>query len=176
MVATREGEEIWQNTSRGDVYVRVSAKKPGRPAGVKNVRVRGQGQLRINTTDRELFSEAVRNPKRNVFLNGTLKRLDEPTEAKPADPDHQADQALVDEELQALFERHGRAWQSDVRKLDERNCRRLKAMVEDPESQASQAQRSFLLKHLQDTYGNTHVPTHSKELQEEAGDGGVDLI
>lgn len=174
MVATREGEEIWLNTHAGPVYVRVSAPRAKRPNATALRRVEGGGRLRITTADRELYSESVVAARRDVFRNGVLKRLDTPTEDKPLDPEYQEDQALTDKEIAALLTKQGSPFQAAVRKLDERNVMRLKELVEAEDSPATQKQRSFVLKHVEENFKPQHTPAHSRELREEL-DGGGDL-
>lgn len=152
----REGEEIWETTTDGLVWVsvmddrgRVSEKSFGGKAGTK---------LRIKTTDRLVNEDAVYGP--SVFENGMLVRIDQAADQLP---ESMREQTFTTEELAAGFTKNGMAFRSFVDKLNELNTRRMRTMCEAVD--ASQSQLNYLDGVIREKYkieGDT--PTY-REMQ-----------
>lgn len=133
----REGEEIWETTTDGLVWVPIVDSR-GRE---KNVKVGGKqgSRLRISTEDRELAEERFIEVERSPFRNGLLSRIDSRKEsAEPVE----GDQGLTTEQLMAGFAKNGNAFQAFVNGLNELNQRRMLEMAGAVD--ASVAQQSFL--------------------------------
>jgi len=142
----REGEEIWETTTDGLVWVPVVDSR-GRQ---RDVSVGGKigSRLRIATEDRELAEERLQDPTSSAFRNGMLVRID--TRAGDhADPDFDQGQEIATEELVAAFAKSGNAFQAYVGKLNELNQRRMLEMADAVD--ASVAQATFL-KQVVDQY------------------------
>lgn len=153
----REGEEIWETTTAGHVWVNKTDDR-GRS---KTERVGGKegARLRIKTVDREIAQEE--GGERNAFDSGLLKRVD----ARAAEePETQSAQALTTEELVVGFSKSGNAFQAYVNALSEINVRRMDDMAEAVDASASQI--NYLKRHIKEKYrvgGDT--PTY-KEMAE----------
>lgn len=166
-VKARDGEEVWLNVNAGKIWYKVS--DPRVPGRSRTVSVKGGAQIRISTEDRELNSADIFDAQRDPFLNGALKRVDERAEAEPIEG-YQAEQALTEDELTGLLAKSGQAFQSAVKKLDERNVRKLAEIVEDEESGASVAQATFVRRYVAENYRGGGQTTSGKEiLAEQAG-------
>jgi hypothetical protein len=135
----REGEEIWETTTEGLVWVPIVDTR-GRE---KEVKVGGRvgSRLRIATEDRELAEERLTDPKSSAFRNGMLVRIDT-RKGDHADPDFDQGQEIATSELVAAFAKNGNAFQGYVNKLNELNQRRMLEMGEAVD--ASVAQMSYL--------------------------------
>lgn len=154
----REGEEIWETTTDGTVWVMTTDDR-GKD---KPVSVGGKvGQrLRIKSLDREICQDTVLDDASDPFTNGLLKRVDadQNTDERTA-----SQQALSTEELMAIFEKTGNAFQSSVRRLNELNVRRLREAADALDAKASQL--SFLDEHIATNYkGGGDTPTY-REMQ-----------
>ena len=153
----REGEEIWETTTPGHVWVRKTDDR-GR-AKLERVGGKEGARLRIKTVDREIAQEE--GGEQNAFESGLLKRVD----SRAADePETQASQALTTEELVIGFSKSGNAFQAYVNKLSEINVRRMYDMAEAVDATASQS--AYLKQYIKDNYrvgGDT--PTY-KEMAE----------
>lgn len=141
----REGEEIWATTTAGTIYY-VTTDSRGHE---KQRKVGGKegSRMRITTVDRELNQDAIDKTESDPWSNGLLKRLDQDQNDHEAT---QSTQAFETEELMAFFAKTGNAFQSQVRRLDERNVRRMRGMAEDVDASASQIQ--FLTDHIEEHY------------------------
>ena len=168
-VKARAGEEVWLNVNAGKVWYKIS--DPRVAGRSKVVAVKGGQTFRITTDDRELASSDIFDDKKDPFLNGVLKRIDERAETEPIEG-QAVEQALTNDELVALLAKNGQAFQSAVKKLDERNVRRLAAIVEDEESGASVAQATFVKNYVIEHYRAGGQTTTGREiLAEQAGPG-----
>lgn len=129
----REGEEIWETTTPGRVWVTTTDDR-GRE---KQISVGpGVGQrLRLKSTDREVAQDSVLDDASDPFTNGLLKRVDADQQL---DASTKSDQALDTDQLLALFAKKGNAFQAAVAKLNELNVRRLSEMAEAADASASQ--------------------------------------
>lgn len=141
----RDGEEIWETTTPGKVWVTVTDDR----GKEKSVRVGGApGQrLRIKSLDREVNQDAILGDDSDPFTNGLLKRVDADQQQ---DPMTASDQVLDTEQLMELFKKSGNAFQAAVKKLNELNFRRLHEMAEAADASASQI--AFLREHLTATF------------------------
>lgn len=141
----RDGEEIWETTTPGKVWVLVTDDR----GKEKSVRVGGApGQrLRIKSLDREINQDAILGDESDPFTNGLLKRIDADQQQ---DPQTASDQVIDTEALMDFFKSSGAAFQNKVRKLNELNFRRLYEMAEAADASASQI--AFLREHLAATF------------------------
>lgn len=138
----REGEEIWETTTDGTVWVtmtdergKVQQKSFGGKAGTR---------MRIKTIDRLANEDAVYGE--SIFDNGLLIRIDAEAER---DPD-KAQNAMSTEELVAGFSKSGAAFRAFVDRLNELNTRRMRSMCEIQD--ASQSQLAYLDKVIKERY------------------------
>lgn len=159
-VKAREGEEVWEITTPGRVWLTVTDDR-GRS---KSVSVGGTGKpgarIRISTLDREMMQDSLVEDRSDPFVNGMLKRVDGD---QNSDERTASDQALTSEELAELFEKKGNAFQSAVKKLNELNVRRLREMAEPLDAAASQI--AFLDSHIEEHYrAGGDTPTY-RELK-----------
>lgn len=139
---TRPGEEVWELTVSGTVWVEVTNDR-GKPTPL---RVGGKpgARLRISTEDRVIVQERVVDPEADPFTNGMLVRIDadQQADSKTASVD-----ALTTEDLMKIFSKSGRAFQSAVDKLGQLSVRRMTEMAEDVDATASQI--SYLKEQLE---------------------------
>lgn len=159
----REGEEIWETTTAGTVWVRTTDDR----GKEKDISVGGKpgARLRIKSYDREVCQDAILTDGADPFTNGLLKRVDADQQD---DPMTASDQVLTTDELMGVFKKSGNAFQSAVRKLNELNVRRLQEMAEALDATASQM--SFLNEHIEENYrqhGDT--PTYRELKGDPAG-------
>lgn len=141
-VKPREGEEVWELTVPGRVWVKVTKyTRSGHPiTEVASWGPKKQGQqFRITTTDRELNQENVADPQHDIFRNGMLVRVDAP---QNDDEMTASEDAVSTEDLLTIFEKNGNAFQSAVKKLGETPIRRLREMADAVD--ASNAQVRYL--------------------------------
>lgn len=133
---TREGEEVWETTTPGTVWVPVVDTR-GRE---KEVKVGGKvgARLRLQTEDRILAEERLLNPENSPFRNGLLVRIDA-RRGDHADPDLDQGQEISTEELMAAFAKSGNAFHAFVDKLNEINVRRMHEMSEAVDASVAQA-------------------------------------
>ena len=144
-VKAREGEEVWETTVAGRIWVKVTDDR-GRTKDV-SVGPKAGSRLRIKTDDREVIQDAILEDKSDPFTNGLLKRVDAD---QNENPDTASEQAFTTEELAGFFEKTGNAFQAAVKKLNETNVRRLREMAEALDAKASQI--SFLDEHIEAHY------------------------
>lgn len=142
---TREGEELWETTTDGLLYYLVTDTR-GREKE-KSVGGKAGTRLKISTVDREMNQDAIQDERSDPWHNGFLRRVDAD---QNLDERTATDQALSTEELMAVFAKSGNAFQAAVRKLNERNVRRLREMVELVD--ASQSQQAFIEAHITENY------------------------
>lgn len=157
-VKARPGEEIWETTTEGTVWVATTDDR-GR---TKDVSVGGKvgARLRIKTEDREIVQDAILEDGSDPFTNGLLRRVDAD---QNADERTRSDQALTTEDLMAIYDKKGNAFQAAVKKLNEFNVRRLREVAEGLDATASQI--SFLDTYLEENYrGGGDTPTY-RELK-----------
>lgn len=156
--------EIWETTTRGGVWIIQIVDKHGTQ---KPKRIKGKPgyRVRITQADREASGMKFSEPKDDPFLNGTLKRVDAPVETvKEEIPDYDAEQALSDADLLVLFASSGNAFQSKVKKLNERNARRLLAIGEENAEAVTTAQREFLDTYIVETYRPGGAPKEPEQI------------
>lgn len=158
-VKAREGEEVWVNTLGGRLWYTVTDAK----GKERTVHARPDQQFRISTDDRELNSSNHADPKNDPFLNGRAKRVDERAEEELPE-EYDAEQALTDKDLLLLLAKNGMAFQSAVKKLDERNARRLKALVEADDTTATVPQLNFVTQWVADQFRHGGQTSTGKEL------------
>lgn len=129
----REGEEIWEITVPGAVWVEVTNDR-GKAVPLK-VGGRPGARLRISSEDRQLAQERIVDRQFDPFVNGMLTRVDADQQL---DEDTRSDDALTTEDLMKLFAKNGRAFQAAVDKLGEVTVRRMYEMAEDVDATTSQ--------------------------------------
>ncbi len=161
---TREGEEIWEITVPGTVWVEVTNDR-GKPIPLK-VGGRPGARLRISTEDRIITQERIVDRELDPFVNGMLTRLDadQQLDEKTASPD-----ALTTEDLLAIFAKNGKAFQNAVDKLNQTSVRRMKEMAESVDATASQM--NYLNEQLEARWplgGDTKTYRELKGLNETA--------
>jgi hypothetical protein len=135
-VRAAEGQEIWSLTTGGRVWVASVDSKGNEKA--KSVHGRGS-RLRISTEDRELAQERTRDPKNDVFTNGTLVRIDADQNEieETASPS-----ALTDEQLLALLDKkQPAAFKKALDDLSEVAYRRMRTLVKDNEDVTASQQK-----------------------------------
>lgn len=161
----RDGEEIWETTTPGRVWVMTTDDR-GKDKPI-SVGPKTGSRLRIKSTDREIVQDSILNDGSDPFTNGLLKRVDAD---QNEDPMTASDQALSTEELTAIFESTGNAFQSKVKKLNELNARRLREVAEAVDAKASQI--AFLDEHIEANFkqqGDTPTWRELKGLGEVTG-------
>lgn len=133
---TRAGEEVWETTVLGMVWLKVG---DGR-GGEKDVSVGGTvGQrLRIKTEDRIINQEVCINRDQDPFTNGTLVRVDadQMEDPRTASPD-----ALSVEAMQEIFNLGPAEFSERIDTLGELSLRRMKDMAEGVDATASQIRK-----------------------------------
>lgn len=160
----RDGEEIWETTTEGKVWVTTTDDR----GKEKAVSVGGKpgARLRIKSLDREVMQDAILQDGSDPFTNGLLKRIDADQQD---DPQTASDQVLTTEQLMELFGKTGNAFQAGVRKLNELNVRRLREMAESLDAKASQI--AFLDEHIETEFrqhGDTPTYRELKGIGETA--------
>jgi predicted type IV restriction endonuclease len=145
MLRARSGEEIWETTTAGRVWVTTTDHR----GHERDVSVGGKigARLRITTVDREINQDRVLEELSDPFRNGLLRRLDADQNVEERTT---TDQALTTDDLVTVFAKHGSAFQAAVRNLNERNVRRLREMAEAVDATTSQV--TFLDQHLEAKY------------------------
>jgi len=137
--------ETWEKTIPGGAWIltvdHVGNERPKRIKGPSGTR------FRVHPREREAASIKFAFPEQDPFRNGIFKPVSlAPEEVKERVPEHDAEQALSNDELIALFAKNGNAFQAAVKKLNEVNVRRLNDLAEGEDNQeiVSTAQKSFL--------------------------------
>lgn len=168
------GEEVWQNVMAGRFNYFLTDKNGKR----QYKHVLGGGTFRLTEDDRELISDDIINPKNDPFTNGRLKRVDsnirteetpeEEAEGKTELPEgYNPELAQSREDLAALFAKSGMAFQSAVKKLDERNARALKALSEDEGREVTVAQSKFLNDYIAENFRRGGPTSSGQEILDE---------
>ena len=143
--------ETWQTTTAGGVWIfQVDHRGVEKPR-----RIKGKAGFRFRCTaaDREASGARFYDPKDDPFLNGTFVRVGMEPEAVAEElPGYDVEQALTDPDLIKVFASSGNAFQAKVRKLNERNVRRLAALAEDNPDLVSSAQEKFLEQYIIENY------------------------
>lgn len=136
---------MWETTTDGVLWFMTTDsrghEKPKKVGGKAGTR------FRVTTVDREITQDLIVNPANDPWANGFLKRIDAD---QNGDERTATDQALSTEELMIVFGKSGNAFQSAVRRLNERNVRRLREMCDAVD--ATQSQVGFLDKHIEENY------------------------
>lgn len=149
-VKAREGEEVWELTVPGRVWVKVTKfTRTGHPvteAVSWGPKKQGQ-QFRISTSDREMNQESVQDPQNDIFRNGMLVRVDAD---QNEDEDTASEDAVSTEDLLSIFNKNGNAFQSAVRKLGELPIRRMREIADAVD--ATNAQVRFLDELIEERY------------------------
>ncbi len=158
-VTARAGEEVWELTTGGAVWVKVLDSK-----GVERDKsVKGRGsRLRLSTADRQIAQERIRKAKNDPFTNGTLILLagDEEAREETASPS-----ALTDEELLGLLAKKQSApFKKSLEELSEVAYRRLRALLKDNDDVTALQQKA-----LQEVYDANYNP--NKDWVDPGGDG-----
>lgn len=154
----REGEEIWETTIPGRIWV-ITTDDRGKEKPI-SVGPKVGARLRIKSLDREVAQDSILTDDGDPFTNGMLKRVDADQNDNPQTA---STQALTTEELSAVYTKSGAAFQAAVRKLNELNVRRLREMAEVLDAKASQI--SFLDSHIEEHYKRgSDTPTY-RELK-----------
>jgi hypothetical protein len=143
--------EVWETTTAGGVWIyRVNDRGVETPR-----RIKGKTGFRFKVTarDREASGARFYEAKQDPFLNGTFVRVDKSVEKILEDlPEYDVDQALTDGDLLKVLASSGNAFQAKVRKLNERNVRRLVVLAEENPDVVSSAQEKFLETHVAENY------------------------
>lgn len=161
-VKAREGEEVWENTLRSDVWVGLPAVKVG--GEPRSVLLRQGQRLRLTTDEREITQSSRSSEKKDIFRNGVLRRVDVDNH-KEVDPEYQEGQALTDEDLvRFLEEKKGPGFKGALADLNDLNLRRLKDVVEDENSSATQSQRKNVLELFEERFPAPKPPASQSEL------------
>lgn len=152
-VSVPEGVEAWKNCNAGLVYVRVPLS-----GGREQIRkIKGGEVLRVTAEVRQMIQEAFSRPERDIFVNGTMKRVDNRIAEAPAEPSadeivgvdseapevqegktslpdgYDPERAVDDDDLVEIIGKFGTAFHAAVKKLSEGRARRLKALMASEE-------------------------------------------
>lgn len=136
-------DEVWETTTAGTVWVII----PDSRGDMRQIKVGGRrgAKLRIATEDRIWNQERVADERHDPFTNGLLAQLSGPKpEPKPSitqDPQPApVEQALATDKLVAIFAKHGNAFHSAVRGLNEVNLRRLRELAPEVDASVKQVE------------------------------------
>jgi hypothetical protein len=136
-------DEVWETTTAGTVWVVI----PDSRGDMRQIKVGGRrgARLRIATDDRVWNQERCVDEKHDPFTNGLLAQISGPKpEPRPAitqDPEpNKVDQSLSTDKLVAMFAKHGNAFHSQVRGLNELNLRRLKELSAEVDASVKQVE------------------------------------
>lgn len=154
----RAGEEIWETTVTGRVWVETTNDR-GQPRAM-SVGGRAGARLRISAEDREIAQERIINRELDPFTNGSLIRVDSDQQS---DERTKSTDALNTEQLVEVFAKTGKAFQAKVDGFNELTVRRLLDMAEDVD--ATNSQINYLKKSIEERWpvgGDT--PTY-REMQ-----------
>lgn len=154
--------ETWETTTAGGVWI-LSVDHRG---AEKPRRIKGKAGFRFRCTeaDREASGARFYDAKQDPFRNGTFVRVDKSVEKTVEQiPDYDVEQALTDADLLKLLASSGMAFQAKVRKLNERNVRRLASLAEKNPELVSAAQEKFLTTHIVENYRPGGPPTDDDE-------------
>jgi len=155
---TESKYETWETTTAGGVWIlSVDHRGVEKPRRIKG---KAGHRFRCTAADREASGARFYDSKQDPFLNGTFVRADKaPEKVREELPDYDVEQALTDAELVKVLASSGMAFQSKVRKLNERNVRRLVALAEGNPDLVSSAQEKFLEQHVVENYRPGGPPT-----------------
>jgi hypothetical protein len=150
--------ETWETTSGGGVWIyQVDDRGVEKPR-----RIHGRAGYRFRCTQRDREHSGARfyDPKSDPFRNGTFVRVNQPIEQTLEQiPEYDAVQALTDRDLLKVFASSGNAFQAKVRKLNERNVRRLAALAGNNLEIVSSAHQKFLTDYIMENYRPGGPPT-----------------
>lgn len=131
-LTVRDGEEIWETTIPGLIWITtVNARGATKAVSVGG---RAGARLRIATLDREISEENIIDTVNDPFTNGMLRRIDA-NRPEPAE----GDQSLSTEDLMVVFSKDGAAFKKAVDALSEVNVRRMDAIASDVDASMSQS-------------------------------------
>ncbi len=130
---SRTGEEIWETTTGGRVWVEVTNEK-GQPRAL-SAGGRAGARLRITSEDREIAQERILNPDLDPFTNGLLVRIDTDQQG---DDRTKSVNALNTEQLVEVFAKTGKKFHDAVDSFNELTVRRLLAIAKDVDATNSQ--------------------------------------
>lgn len=157
-IRAREGEEIWESTVAGQVWVETTDDR-GRS---KSIPVRGYGRLRISPLDRELCQEQVVDPANDPFINGMLIRLDAD---QGEDPKTASEFALTTEQVAEIFALTGEGFKDRVDALNEVTIRRMIEMADAVD--ATTGQVSYLKETVETRFAiGGDTPTYREMMAE----------
>lgn len=127
----RTGEEIWETTTAGRIYVTQTDAK----GQVKVNSVGGEigARLRITALDREINSDQAGD--NNAFTNGLLIRVDS---GAAADTATRSAAQISTERLMAGFALGGDAFAAFVAPLNELNTRRMRMIADSVDASVAQ--------------------------------------
>lgn len=147
---SRPGEEIWETTTPGTVWVTVTDNR----GKERQVKVGGKigSRLRITSDDREVAEDRLMEVSASPFRNGMLVRIDAGAGDMKEEEDADYSQQLSTEELMAGFAKSGNAFHSFVGKLNEVNTRRMLELAPAIDASASQ------LNHLEEVVREKYRP------------------
>lgn len=150
--------ETWEATTAGGVWVlQVDSRGVEKPRRIKG---KPGFRFRVTTRDREASGARFYESAQDPFQNGTFVRVDKPKDKVVEEiPGYDVEQALTDPDLLKLFGASGNAFQAKVRKLNQRNVRRLAALAEENPELVSSAQEKFLEQHIIENYRPGGAPT-----------------
>lgn len=154
--------ETWETTTAGGVWIyQVNDRGVEKPRRIKG---KSGFKFRVTQRDREHSGARFYNSGQDPFQNGTFVRSDrKPEDVAKEIPGYDVDQALTDSDLIALFASSGNAFQSKVRKLNERNARRLSELAVTVPDAVSTAQEQFLTKHIVETFRAGGAPSDPED-------------
>jgi hypothetical protein len=157
-VTAKVGQEVWELTTGGRVWVETTDAKG--IAKAKSVVGRG-GRLRISTEDRELAQERTRDSKNDPFTNGTLVRIDAD---QNEDENTASTSALTDEDLlKVLAKKQGGVFKKAVEEFSEVTFRRLRTLMRDNDDVTSAQTKA-----MQEVYDEKYNP--NKDWQDPGGE------
>lgn len=153
--------ETWETTTAGGVWIYTvsdqGVEKPRRIKGKSGTR------FKVKVRDREYHSDHFVDPSRDPFLNGTFKYVGAPGGKQDPPEGYQSERALSDDDLKELFKKSGNAFHAAVKKLDERNVRRLDSLATSEEGVASVSQAAFLTKYIDMEFRAGGPPTDNPD-------------
>jgi hypothetical protein len=146
-------QEKWEMTTGGTVWVQVVSDKIR--GTMKDRKVQGRGSvLRIDSEDRQLTQERIRDSKNDPFTNGTLIRVDADQNEDEATA---SVSALSDEDLLGLLsKKQGATFKKAVEPLSEVAFRRLRALMKDNDSVTAAQSKA-----MQEIYDENYNPNRN---------------
>jgi hypothetical protein len=169
----REGEEVWELTTAGRLWLHVTSyTRTGQPI-TKDVSYgpnKAGHKIRISEDDRHINQENCADDHTDPFRNGMLVRVDK---SQQDDDETASENAIGTDELMAIFAKNGNAFQSAVKKLNEVNVRRLYDLAEPLDATAKQVE--FLTDYIAETYRKGGPQPSLAGQRDEPRDGGERL-